>query len=132
MPSGDPLSLRAPSSAWARRRWALVLAVVVLLGLAEAPARAGTGFPDVPPSHPFHPEITWAAGEGIVQGYDDGTFRPSAAVTRQAMAAFLHRFAGAPASTPTSPTFTDVSLGHPFSAEVEWLAGEGIAEGYAD
>ena len=70
--------------------------------------RMARGFPDVPPSHPFHPEITWAAGEGIVQGYDDGTFRPSAAVTRQAMAAFLHRHSAHPdTSPPADPTEID-------------------------
>jgi hypothetical protein len=32
-------------------------------------------------------------GEGIAEGYEDGTFQPSVAVSRQAMAAFLHRIA---------------------------------------
>jgi hypothetical protein len=31
------------------------------------------------------------ADYGISEGYEDGTFRPSAVVTRQAMSAFLYR-----------------------------------------
>ncbi|OWY59268.1 hypothetical protein B7486_75500, partial [cyanobacterium TDX16] len=34
--------------------------------------------------------------EGISEGYDDGTFRPDANVSRQAMAAFLFRLDALP------------------------------------
>jgi hypothetical protein len=132
MSCGDPLLLGGSSRP--RRGSAasgLLVGLVALVALA-APTQAGSGFVDVSPSHPFHAEISWAAGEGIVQGYEDGTFRSSASVTRQAMAAFLHRLAGSPASTPTVATFADVSLTHPFAEEIEWLASEGIAEGYHD
>ena len=33
---------------------------------------------------------------GITTGWSDGTFRPNAAVNRDAMAAFFYRFAGSP------------------------------------
>ena len=33
-------------------------------------------------------------GTGIASGYGDGTFRPDTILTRQHMAAFLHRYAG--------------------------------------
>ena len=52
---------------------------------------AGKTFSDVPPSHPFATEIGRVAGACIAGGYDDGTYRPSDPVTRQAMAAFLSR-----------------------------------------
>ncbi len=50
-------------------------------------------FSDVPASHPFCEEISWIAGWGIANGWSDGTFRPSLPIERQAMAAFLLRFA---------------------------------------
>jgi hypothetical protein len=50
-------------------------------------------FRDVPKTHPFFREVEWVAKQGITSGYADGTFRPGATVTRQAMAAFLQRFA---------------------------------------
>jgi hypothetical protein len=82
----------------------------------------------------FFREIEWLAAEGISTGslYPDGRrlFLGDDAVTRQAMAAFLYRFAGSPAfSPPTTPTFVDVPAGSPFSAEVEWLASTGITTG---
>ena len=48
-------------------------------------------FPDVPTTSGFCGEIDWLADAGITEGYADGTFRPTAEVSRQAMAAFLHR-----------------------------------------
>jgi hypothetical protein len=54
-------------------------------------------FSDVSPSHPFYDEIEWMAEEGISEGYQPGpTYRPGAAVTRQAMSAFLHRLSELP------------------------------------
>ena len=80
---------------------------------------------------PFVRQIDAIALAGITTGYPDGTFRPMASVTREAMAAFLYRQAGEPAFTPpaTSP-FTDVTTGHPFYAEICWLASEGISTGW--
>ena len=50
-------------------------------------------FSDVSSDHPFHDEIAWLVDEGITEGWPDNTFRPTAAVTRQAVAAFLYRYA---------------------------------------
>jgi hypothetical protein len=61
--------------------------------LAGEPEVAGpSDFTDVPPGHAFHDAIVWMADEGITTGYPDDTFRPTGEITRQAMAAFLHRF----------------------------------------
>ena len=88
-------------------------------------------FSDVGTGHPFFAEIMWMDANGISTGFDDGTYRPSASVTRQAMSAFMYRLAGEPAFTPPgTPTFTDVSTGHPFFAEIEWMADEGITNGF--
>lgn len=48
-------------------------------------------FRDVPPDKPFHDEITWLDATGIASGFADGTFHPDESITRQALAAFLHR-----------------------------------------
>jgi hypothetical protein len=49
-------------------------------------------FTDVGPDHRFGSPIAWMADTGITEGYPDGRFQPVSPVTRQAMAAFLHRF----------------------------------------
>lgn len=91
---------------------------------------AGTSmFSDVGPDHPFLEEITWMAESGISGGYDDGTFRPNAPVARQAMAAFLHRFAGEPAPTLVEPFFADVGPSHPFYTSIQWMAEAGLSTG---
>jgi alkaline phosphatase D len=90
------------------------------------------GFVDVPPSHPFHAEITWVAERGIAVGYADGTYRPLAPVTRQAMAAFLHRLEGSPEGPFPDPGFHDLAPTHPFRQQVAWLVAEGIASGFSD
>ena len=100
-------------------------------GLLPTGRDAGlTMFDDVRVTAPFAPEIVWLATSGIAGGYEDGTFRPTAPVSRQAMAAFLHRMAGSPAHPlPATPTFADVPAGHPFATQIEWLASEGITTG---
>jgi streptogramin lyase len=50
-------------------------------------------FDDVSSQHPFFTEVEWMSDEQITTGYPDGTFRPAAPVTRQAMSAFMNRLA---------------------------------------
>lgn len=87
-------------------------------------------FSDVTPKTPFYKEITWLASTKITGGYSDGTYRPLTSVNRDAMAAFMYRFVGQPAFTPsgTSP-FIDVSTSYPFYKQIAWLASEGISTG---
>ncbi|MBS1674420.1 MAG: S-layer homology domain-containing protein [Actinobacteria bacterium] len=90
-------------------------------------------FSDVPTSYPFYTQIAWLAATGITTGYGDGTFHPGDPVNRDAMAAFLYRFAGSPAYTPpTTPRFSDVPTSYPFSTQIAWLAATGITTGYGD
>jgi hypothetical protein len=89
-------------------------------------------FPDVGPGHPFYEEIELLADQGVLGGYDDGTFRPSAPVTRQSMAAFLFRLAGEPDGPFPDPGFADVSESHPFAEAIAWMAAAGVSEGYED
>lgn len=65
-------------------------AAMVMVGSITG-AYAAVTFSDVPPAHPFHEAITEVADAGIAGGYPDGTYKPNANVTRQAMAAFLNR-----------------------------------------
>lgn len=90
-------------------------------------------FSDVLGTHPFRCDIGWLVDQGIAAGYSDGTFRPASSITRQAMAAFVYRYAGEPAFTPpATATFSDVSPSHPFFAEIEWLADTGVSAGFSD
>jgi hypothetical protein len=104
-----------------------------LAGEPGFPPPPAPSFSDVPFDHVFAEEIYWMDEAGIATGYDDGTFRPGAVVTRQAMSAFMHRYATLdPFDPPPTPTFTDVGTGHPFYEHIEWMAEEGISNGYDD
>lgn len=49
-------------------------------------------FSDVPAGSYSAGAIAWASKNGITQGYEDGTFRPTEPITRQQMCAFMNRF----------------------------------------
>jgi hypothetical protein len=113
-------------------RQAAVAWLYRLSGSPDVALPAPPTFPDVGASHPFVTEVEWAASAGVTQGYSDGTFRPSAGVTRQALVAWLFDLVGPDVDPPTQANFEDVSPGHPFFAEVEWAASEGLVNGYGD
>jgi hypothetical protein len=48
------------------------------------------------------------------------------------MAAMLYRFGDETLLAMGTPTFSDVPATHPFIDEIEWLAREQIAGGFAD
>ena len=97
---------------------------------ADAP---GSTFSDTR-SNTFSTHIAWLAGEEITTGYPDGTFRPSAPVLREQMAAFLYRLAGSPpVSLPlTGSPFADVAVTDTFYTEIVWLESTGITTGYTE
>jgi hypothetical protein len=101
--------------------------------LADASFVGGApSFSDVGSGNPFFDEIEWMNAEGITTGFPGGVFKPTAAVTRQAMSAFMHRLAGSPAGPFPDPGFPDVSPSHPFFLAITWMADEGITEGFDD
>lgn len=90
-------------------------------------------FTDVTTSTQFYKEIAWLAESGISTGWPDGTFRPWASVNRDAMAAFMYRFAGKPAyAAPDVSPFADVTPATQFYPEMAWLAEQGISTGWPD
>lgn len=98
------------------------------LGLNGATA-VDTQFKDVAKTNKNSGYIQAAANAGIINGYDDGTFRPANKVTRGHMAAFIARAFKLPAGTKT---FKDVGKNHTAYAAVSQLAAAGITTGYDD
>ncbi|GAA5519111.1 hypothetical protein Lsed01_01549 [Demequina sediminis] len=89
-----------------------------------------------PDSTEFFTEISWLAREGITTGWanGDGTFdfRPLSPITRDAMAAFLYRFAGEPeVELPAESPFVDVTpTSTEFYTEIVWMYQEGLSTGW--
>lgn len=93
---------------------------------------ATSPFTDIKPADQFYKEVTWMAAKGISTGWTEAdgtrTFRPLQSTNRDAMAAFLYRWAGSPAFTPpaTSP-FTDITPTTQFYKEMTWMSAKGIS-----
>lgn len=67
--------------------------VTVLYRLEKSPAVTGASkFTDVPAGQWYSDAVAWAAANKIVNGYDETTFAPMNAVTREQMAAILFRY----------------------------------------
>ncbi len=82
------------------RRTALMFVLAGLVGaLVATPVAvyASHQFGDVPDSNPFHDDISWLADAGVTLGCGGTNYCPKDNVTREQMAAFLHR--GAPVIT---------------------------------
>ncbi|WP_084104828.1 S-layer homology domain-containing protein [Demequina sp. NBRC 110056] len=93
-------------------------------------------FRDVPTNAQFYKEIVWLSQQGITTGWDVGggrkEFRPREPIARDAMAAFLYRYAGSPSFSPPSRSpFRDTSrTGTQFYKEITWLSSTGISTGW--
>ena len=68
--------------------------VTVLYRVEGKPAvTGGSPFGDVATGAWYTDAVIWAAANGIVNGYEDGTFHPDDAITREQLAAILYRYA---------------------------------------
>lgn len=66
----------------------------VLYRLAGSPTMLHiAAIPDADPDAWYYDAMLWASCTGIMQGYEDGTYRPNRAITRQEMATILLRMA---------------------------------------
>ena len=66
--------------------------VTILHRMEGEPSAAAAAFSDVAEASYCCAAVAWASQNGIVTGYDDGTFLPDAPITRQQLAAILYRY----------------------------------------
>lgn len=71
----------------------LVSAIAVVLVLVPLAGQAASRFLDVASDNPLAADIEWLEAWGITKGCSPTEFCPNDPVTREQMAAFLHRFA---------------------------------------
>lgn len=85
---------------------------------------------DVDTTNVFCGYIQWAKNTRLAFGYSDGTFRPDSAVTRGAMAAFLHRVVtGRQAQPCNTKPFADVSTTSQFCGVISWAKSADVTYG---
>ena len=109
---------------------------VVLHRMAGKPDAEYSGtFPDVKAGTWYTEGVEWAKANGIVNGSSDGTFRPSARITRQEIALMLYRYAGNYLGLDVNQRgsldrFSDSeSISNWAKEGVSWAVGAGIVTG---
>lgn len=123
---GVGTGLFAPNATTSR-----AMIVTILWRLRGSPeAEAAEMFTDVAPGDWYADAIAWAASEGVAEGYEDGSFRPNDAITREQLAAMLWRYAGSPGSDGALSAFVDWADTSSWAQQaMSWAVAQGLITG---
>lgn len=113
--------------------------VTILWRLEGSPETTGAArFGDVAGGAWYTEAVRWAAGCGVVKGYDNGCFGPNDAVTREQMAAILYRYAQHKGYDVSAGEDTNIlSFDDAFAVSeyaipaMQWACGSGLVHGIA-
>ncbi len=132
--NGVDTAVFAPNTTLSR-----AMVATVLYRLAGSLAVSSTSnFKDIEAGQWYSDAVAWAAENEIVNGYDDGTFRPNASITRQEMATMIARYAKNVAGMDTTPTIETLNFADAASVAawakdaVLWCVENGIINGIGD
>lgn len=115
-----------------RLRSPLFLCVSLLILAAPAYAQDVAPFTDVPVTHPNYTAITTLHEQGIINGYEDGSFKPERTVTRAEMLKIvLLAMRVEPIAEPPTQ-FNDLQPGVWYEAYIGTATKLGIVGGYGD
>lgn len=105
--------------------------VTILWRLQGSPeAEAEETFTDVAPGDWYADAIAWAAAEGVAEGYEDGSFRPNDAITREQLAAMLWRYAASPETGGDLSAFADGDDTSDWAQQaMSWAVAQGLITG---
>src|SRR5699024_12740365 len=96
----------------------------------DGTAATAAGVPDVAASAWYADAVNWAAANGYVTGYDNGSFGPEDSLTREQLAVILYRYAGSPEPTGSLDGFTDAASTSDYAVDaLRWAVGEGLLTG---
>lgn len=85
-------------------------------------------FTDVDENAWYAPFVEKMAAAGLVNGYEDNSFKPMSTITRAEVAAILYRMAGSP-EAEAKEVFSDVPAAMWCAKAVAWCADNGIVLG---
>lgn len=108
------------------------MVVTILYRAAGEPDAKGLKLPfiDVETGSWYTNAVAWAAENGIVKGVDEEHFKPHDNVTREQLAAILHRYAVSPAAKGNLASYIDAKDVSEYAVEpMKWAIGEGIITG---
>lgn len=93
---------------------------------------ASSGFKDVHSTMKSYEAITTLYKNKVIDGYGDGTYRPSAKLTRGQAAKMIAGALKLDTTHVSDPKFKDVPTSHSFYPYIAVLKSEGIIDGYPD
>ena len=106
--------------------------VSILARLEGVESAQAAGFADVNDNDWYATAVNWAASVGVVNGYEDNTFKPNTAITREQLAAILMNYAaykGEDVSNRASlATYTDQPSTWAEEA-MSWAVAKGLISG---
>ena len=105
------------------------IAAILYRAAGSPAASGGTDFSDVAETAYYASAVRWAAANGVVTGYADGTFRPNDPITRQQMAAILWRYAGSPAAESGTDYADESAIASYAVTAVDWARDAGVISG---
>ena len=106
--------------------------VTILYRSAGEPSVDGlkNPFQDVADGQWYTKAVVWAADKGIVNGTSETTFDPDANITREQIAAILHRYAGKPETKGDLASFPDAATVSDYAkTAMAWTVEKGIIGG---
>ena len=108
--------------------------VTILYRLEGTPGGEAATFTDVADGQWYSDAVGWAAANGIVTGYENGTFGPLKAITREQLAAILYRYASYKdcdvSASASLQGFGDAGTVSSYAVpSVEWAVGAELING---
>lgn len=132
-PASPPTTLRPSPRSTPQSRTPPIVPVPVPNGAAPTTTASAepieTGFSDVSPTFWAAPFIVALSQQGILAGFDDGTFRPNVVITRAEVAVMLQEAFDQPENLQPLP-FGDVPTDYWASSEIASSVQSGFMRGY--
>ena len=110
--------------------------VSILARLEGVESAEAAGFADVSDEW-YATAVNWAANVGVVNGYEDNTFRPNTAITREQLAAMLMNYAAYKGEDVSAradlSAYSDVATISSWANDVmQWAVAEGLISGMTE
>ena len=108
--------------------------VSILARLENVTTAEAAGFADVDDNEWYATAVNWAASVGVVNGYEDNTFRPNTAITREQLAAILMNYASYKGEDVSNradlSAYSDTATISSWANDVmQWAVAEGLISG---
>lgn len=112
----------------------LIALSAVVLTVTSLHTTLAADFPDVPSSHPNYTAVNFLHDRGVINGYEDGTFKPERAVTRAEFLKIILLSSGHPAMAGDldRQAFPDVPMSAWYFGLVNRGLAMGVISGYPD